>query len=636
MTINNMHKKRISMAAACATVLLTVSVPAVFAQDGDGGTQSPFALGAGARGISLGRSFVSMADDASAMYWNPAALRNVEQPQIMGMYMSLFGDFTGADYTYIGAVYPTLRAGVFGVGYLRIGTTFEGYDAQSRPVGEGEYSESQLIFAYAVQRHSRLLGGRMAIGSSFKVSRQVIDPFSSTAPGADLGFRYIPDMAKSIAIGVNFQDFVGAEHKLNQAGDPAMSTVMAGAGYTRHFAGGSALRMLVQMDLPEAADSRLHFGAELAFAKHLTIRGGLDDGDVSFGLGLQVNSYGFDYAFLTRDEAGSAHPVAFTARTGTPLVEQRQALERQRELEERDLIRRAFEARVVGHKKAAERLAAEGDFESALDEWQIVLEYAPDDTEAAVKAVEVRNFILARQAAAVRDAGNQAIVRTRFAQGLDFFELGNLVRARGEWRAILAVDSRHPGAMDYLARTQSRIDDAIEGHTTHAKELERAGRLTEAIAEWNNVQQYDSDDHDAATAIARIRGRIEAAGQDLREARRRLSAVALYDDALRLYNEGKYAESIVKTDALLKIQPEHEDGKRLRTLAKRRLTPLTSEEKTRIRQFFLAGMRFFSQDKYAKAITEWEKILDIDPGNESVRRNIEEAKGRLESLENGN
>jgi cytochrome c-type biogenesis protein CcmH/NrfG len=40
-------------------------------------------------------------------------------------------------------------------------------------------------------------------------------------------------------------------------------------------------------------------------------------------------------------------------------------------------------------------------------------------------------------------------------------------------------------------------------------------------------------------------------------------------------------------------------------------------------------MQFFSKDQYAQAITEWQKILEIDPTNESVARSIEEAQERL-------
>src|SRR5262249_18689008 len=111
----------------------------------DGGTGARSRRGGGRRRSGVGRAFVPHADDASAPYWNPAALKNVQQMQFMAMYMPLYGDWFGADYTYFGFVYPTLSAGAFGLGYTRVGTTFDSYDEQSRPTGQANYSESQLL-----------------------------------------------------------------------------------------------------------------------------------------------------------------------------------------------------------------------------------------------------------------------------------------------------------------------------------------------------------------------------------------------------------------------------------------------------------------------------------------------------------
>jgi cytochrome c-type biogenesis protein CcmH/NrfG len=44
-------------------------------------------------------------------------------------------------------------------------------------------------------------------------------------------------------------------------------------------------------------------------------------------------------------------------------------------------------------------------------------------------------------------------------------------------------------------------------------------------------------------------------------------------------------------------------------------------------------MQFFSKDQYDRAISEWEKILEIDPTNTSVQRSIDEAKERLKKVE---
>jgi tetratricopeptide (TPR) repeat protein len=133
----------------------------------------------------------------------------------------------------------------------------------------------------------------------------------------------------------------------------------------------------------------------------------------------------------------------------------------------------------------------------------------------------------------------------------------------------------------------------------------------------------------------RLRGRIEEVSSDYEAAQRRLQIVNRYNEALQLYNRGEYQRALTNLDEVLGLQPDHEDAKRLRALASRKLTPLTAAEKEQIRKLYLAGMQHFAKDEYAKAITEWEKILEIDPTNESVQRNIEEARQRLRQLENG-
>jgi hypothetical protein len=82
----------------CLIVALFARAPGL-ARSQDGGVVSPFSLGAGSRAIGVGRAFVTNADDATAPYWNPAALKNVQQMQFTAMYMPLYGNLFGADYT---------------------------------------------------------------------------------------------------------------------------------------------------------------------------------------------------------------------------------------------------------------------------------------------------------------------------------------------------------------------------------------------------------------------------------------------------------------------------------------------------------------------------------------------------------
>jgi tetratricopeptide (TPR) repeat protein len=526
-------------------------------------------------------------------------------------------------------VYPTLSAGAFGVGYMGVGTSFDGYDDISLPTGEGNYSESQLLFSYAAQRHVGWFFGNLAVGANFKISRQTVDPFSSTAPGVDLGFLYIPDRAKSLVFGVNLQDLSGAQYKLDLEEDTVDRTILMGAGYTRRFDNGAALRLMLQYDMPERADGRFHVGAEYAFSKFLALRAGFDDDTATFGLGVGAFDYGLDIAYYSKDEAGSTQAYAFTGAWGQTLDEKREEIARERAEEERLLIQKTFDARVQALRKRANEMEAAGDYAGALAQWQVVLEFVPDDPDAVAAAAAARERLLQEQAAAVRDVENQAVVRTRFATGLDLYNEGDLIGARTEWDAILAIDPENEGARDYLARTNQKIDEAVRGNKASAQRLEREGRLTEAIAEWNNVQQYRPDDPEAKAAIARLRGRIESMSQDYSATQRKLRIVTLYNDALQAYNAGRYDDAMRDLRELLSLQPDHADAKKLMTMTKRRTTPLTDAEKTRIRELYLAGMQHFSKDEYAQAIAQWQKILDIDPTNESVARSIEEAQERL-------
>ena len=78
------QKARRAWLTVALMVLAWAPAPAQ-GQDGDGGTQSVFSIGAGSRAISLGGAYVSLVDDASSIFWNPAALRNVQDKQLMGM-----------------------------------------------------------------------------------------------------------------------------------------------------------------------------------------------------------------------------------------------------------------------------------------------------------------------------------------------------------------------------------------------------------------------------------------------------------------------------------------------------------------------------------------------------------------------
>jgi len=616
--------------------LITILIPALLAcaaganaQDGSGGTRSIFAVGAGSRAIAMGGSFVALGDDPSALYYNPAALRANRHFGVMLNHIQLFSGFSDASYDFLGIVYPTLSVGSIGLGFMTAGTGgIREFDEYSRELGEISYRESQAMLAYGFDLPWNLLG-RLTLGSSIKILHQRVGDYSDTGSGIDVGLLYRTKYMEGFTIGANMQDIVGAETKLQETSDKVDRTMMFGAGYSRRFGNGSVLNLTTQYDIPERDDSDVRFGAEFVFKDLLGVRVGYDSEQITAGVGITWRGYQVDYGYFSRTDAGSSHPISLSARIGASIEDRERVREEQRMRESEARIQQIFAQRVSRHIEAAERFRAEGSLEQALDELKIAREYDPTNEEVSGRIESIQREILDRQAELTRESEKSLLINQHFQLGLRYYSNNEYVLARAEWRNVLDIDPENEGARDYLARTEEKITDQIAQHIGRAAELERNGQLGGALSEWNQVRMLDPEHAQAAAAVERLGGRLEEMRRSYRSASRKLEIVDLYENALTAFSEGRYADAKSRLDELLRKDPGHEEARNLLRRTERRMTPLTDEQKEEIKRLYISGMKFFTQGNYAAAVDEWKKILDIDPDNESVLKNIEEARRRL-------
>jgi len=616
--------------------LITILIPALLAcaaganaQDGSGGTRSIFAVGAGSRAIAMGGSFVALGDDPSALYYNPAALRANRHFGVMLNHIQLFSGFSDASYDFLGIVYPTLSVGSIGLGFMTAGTGgIREFDEYSRELGEISYRESQAMLAYGFDLPWNLLG-RLTLGSSIKILHQRVGDYSDTGSGIDVGLLYRTKYMEGFTIGANMQDIVGAETKLQETSDKVDRTMMFGAGYSRRFGNGSVLNLTTQYDIPERDDSDVRFGAEFVFKDLLGVRVGYDSEQITAGVGITWRGYQVDYGYFSRTDAGSSHPISLSARIGASIEDRERVREEQRMRESEARIQQIFAQRVSRHIEAAERFRAEGSLEQALDEFKIAREYDPTNEEVSGRIESIQREILDRQAELTRESEKSLLINQHFQLGLRYYSNNEYVLARAEWRNVLDIDPENEGARDYLARTEEKITDQIAQHIGRAAELERNGQLGGALSEWNQVRMLDPEHAQAAAAVERLGGRLEEMRRSYRSASRKLEIVDLYENALTAFSEGRYADAKSRLDELLRKDPGHEEARNLLRRTERRMTPLTDEQKEEIKRLYISGMKFFTQGNYAAAVDEWKKILDIDPDNESVLKNIEEARRRL-------
>jgi len=154
-------------AAAALALLLAVgwnAVPAraqfsLGSQRAGTSSASFLKIGIGARAAALGESFVAVANDPSAIFWNPAGLASLQRQEIALSHVDWPGD---VNYEHLAYVLPVARLGgslAFQLGAL---STVVDETSEMQPFGTGRsfiYSDALVGAAYARRWTDKLLVG---------------------------------------------------------------------------------------------------------------------------------------------------------------------------------------------------------------------------------------------------------------------------------------------------------------------------------------------------------------------------------------------------------------------------------------------------------------------------------------------
>lgn len=309
-------------------------------------------IGAGARGLAMGSTQVASAEDATAGYWNPAALVNItDHPTISLMHADYFAGI--GKYDYIAAAFPMGQGNqTFGVSMLRFGVD----DIPNtlflvQPDGSVNYNNIQsfssadyaflLSYAKVLRNDDDKL---LSWGGNTKIIYRKVGSFASAwGFGFDLGFLYRTPTwrfgvaARDVTTTFNAWSFSFTDEEkqvlyLTNNDIPVKSTeltaprLVLGAGYD--FAFGEKFHLLAQTDIdvtfdgkrntllssyPVSADPKI--GLEANINNTVFIRAGasnfqraLADGDTlnqkkvwifqpSIGAGFKIGNVVIDYAF---------------------------------------------------------------------------------------------------------------------------------------------------------------------------------------------------------------------------------------------------------------------------------------------------------------------------------------------------
>lgn len=136
----------------------------------------------GARAIGMGGAFVAVANDASAMYWNPAGIARIYKAEALFTHARWIADI---DFNYGGVIVPLEGFGTVGVNFTSMTTDEMERTTESQPDGTGEFFN---VGSFAIGlSYARNLTDWFSIGGNVKFVREGIWNSSATGFGVDIG-----------------------------------------------------------------------------------------------------------------------------------------------------------------------------------------------------------------------------------------------------------------------------------------------------------------------------------------------------------------------------------------------------------------------------------------------------------------
>ncbi len=283
-------------------------------------------IGVGGRASAMGESFVAVANDASALYWNPAGLTQFSENQIIFSHNKWVVDI---NHDFFGAVYHLDETNSFGASFTSLSMQDMKVTTEFAPSGTGEYfGFGDIAFALT---YSRKMTDQFSFGGTVKYIEETLDKIKMRGVMIDLGTFYWTGLGTTrFAVAVtNFGNNLAPDGEVVLIGKRSKSEWQAFAPPTMFRIGFAfepyqttehTITTSIQLNHPNDNSENVVAGFEYSWEKMFYLRGGykfnVDEQNFSFGAGVSVPvSIAFitvDYAFTNFVRLGTAHRFSLT------------------------------------------------------------------------------------------------------------------------------------------------------------------------------------------------------------------------------------------------------------------------------------------------------------------------------------
>jgi hypothetical protein len=284
--------KKILLILPLAAVLLIPNICFGQAKVGTAGAQF-LEIGVSARAMGMGEAFLGVANDASALYYNPAALPLMSQKEVIFTHIEYPAEI---NYEFAGLVIPTPSfAGSFGVSFYMLGMDDMAVTNYSNQAGTGQTFTAK-DYAMGLS-YGAGLTDRFSLGLTLKYVAQYIERERALGWAADLGTYYDTGF-RNFKICMSLTNF-GPDMKFIEEPYPLPIDFRFGTSIDVVNSASSQLTFAAQGSHPNDNLEKYNFGLEYWYNNMFAVRVGkkfnydyYDDSDafggMTFGAGARL------------------------------------------------------------------------------------------------------------------------------------------------------------------------------------------------------------------------------------------------------------------------------------------------------------------------------------------------------------
>ncbi|MBC7190524.1 PorV/PorQ family protein, partial [Candidatus Aerophobetes bacterium] len=265
---------------------------------GPGATAANFLkIDIGAKAASMGGAFTAVADDGSAIYFNPAGIARITSKKFFATYNMWFQEISQG---YLSYIFPSPGGGWgISLNYVDAGK-MQGYDEEGYPTEVFGASDILLQIAYA-----RKITGKAVLGLSAGYLVDTIKNSTETAFHANIGM--IASLSPFSSFGVALQN-IGSS--LEKDSLPFTGRV----GFSKRI---GPFLFAFDTVFPNDNDAYFCAGFEFSLSRSLFLRtgyrSGIDEGSgISAGLGLNFKKTSLDWAYVPYGDLGDTHRISLS------------------------------------------------------------------------------------------------------------------------------------------------------------------------------------------------------------------------------------------------------------------------------------------------------------------------------------